>query len=508
MKPILSLRNIVKRFPGVLANDNINLDIYPSEIHSILGENGAGKSTLMNILYGAYGIDEGEVFLEGEEIAVASPKEAIDLGIGMVHQHFMLIPVFSVAENIILGMPGKQRLSMRDIENSVKKAGEKFGLKVDPNAIVSTLSVGEQQRVEILKALYRGAKILILDEPTAVLTPAETQELFVMLRELTEQKVTIIFISHKLNKVMAVSERISVMRRGKMIDTVFTKDTSPEELAQMMVGREVVLRVEKPLASLGDATLKIEGLYVKNEKQVLAVRDLSFKVFAGEIFALTGVDGNGQTELVEAITGLRNVTQGNVNIQGKNATNKSPRQIIEMGSGHIPGDRQKQGLVLDMTIMDNMILECFYKEPYSKQHFMQEDIIEKLAEDLITDYDIRCTGSSVSAGNLSGGNQQKIVVARTIFHEPTLLVAVFPTRGLDVGAIEYIHKRLIEERNRGCAVLLVSTELDEVLSLGDRIGVMYEGELMGIVDGDKADKTNIGLMMAGRKVEEKDETDL
>ncbi|MDN5361901.1 MAG: ral nucleoside transport system ATP-binding protein [Moorella sp. (in: firmicutes)] len=501
MKPLLSLRGITKEFPGVLANDQVDLDVYPGEVHALLGENGAGKSTLMNILYGLYGADAGQIFLAGREVTIASPREAIELGIGMVHQHFMLIPALTVSENIILGMGGKVHLNMREAAQKIRAAGEQYGLKVNPEARVATLSVGQQQRVEILKALYRGAKILILDEPTAVLTPQETEELFAILRQLTTSGVTVIFISHKLNEVMAISQRVSVLRRGRKIKTVFTSETSPEELASLMVGREVNLQLDKHPASPGEPVLEIKDLYVPGEQNLPAVQGISLTVRAGEIFGLAGVDGNGQSELIRAITGLQRVLKGHIRICGQEATNLPPRQLLDLGMAHIPEDRQKQGLILDMKIEENLILEYFSQAPFSRHHFLQAGSIQKLAQKLIQDFDIRTPSCEIPAGNLSGGNQQKIILARSLYRQPRLLIAVHPTRGLDIGAADFIHRTLIAERERGCAILLVSTELDEILRVSDRIGIIYEGRLMGVMDATGADITTIGLLMAGREQE-------
>lgn len=501
MKPVLSLRGITKKFPGVLANDQVDLDIYPGEVQALLGENGAGKSTLMNILYGLYGADAGQIFLEGREVTITSPREAIELGIGMVHQHFMLIPALTVTENIILGIAGSVHLNMREAAQKIRAAGEQYGLKVNPEARVDTLSVGQQQRVEILKALYRGAKILILDEPTAVLTPQETEELFAILRQLTSRGMTVIFISHKLNEVMAISQRVSVLRRGRLIKTVFTSETSPEELASLMVGREVSLQLDKQPASPGEPVLEVKDLYVSGEQNLPAVQGISLTIRAGEIFGLAGVDGNGQSELIRAITGLQRALKGHIRICGQEVTNLPPRQLLDLGMAHIPEDRQKQGLIMDMKIEENLILEYFYQAPFTRHHFLQTGSIQKLAEKLIKDFDIRTPSCEIPAGNLSGGNQQKIILARSLYRQPKLLIAVHPTRGLDIGATDFIHRILIAERDRGCAILLVSTELDEILRVSDRIGIIYEGQLMGIIDAATADLTTIGLLMAGKKQE-------
>nr|WP_277998240.1 ABC transporter ATP-binding protein [Zhaonella formicivorans] len=498
---ILEMKGVRKEFPGLVANDNVNLQVKKGEIHALLGENGAGKSTLMNILYGLYQADAGQILYKGQQVEVSSPRKAIEMGIGMVHQHFMLIPALTVAENMILGMQeGKNPLlNLKEAEKRIRELGKKFGLVVDPTAVVWQLSVGEQQRVEILKALYRGAEILILDEPTAVLTPQETDELFAILRSLTQQGLTIIFISHKLNEVKAISDRVTILQRGRVVKTVNTKDTDQQELARMMVGREVLLKAEKAPAKPGDKVLEVKDLEVKNDKNISAVKGVSFEIKAGEIFGLAGVDGNGQSELIEALTGLRQAVSGQVYYAGENVTNKPPRYLIEKGMAHIPEDRHLRGIILNMSIKENMIMETFYQEPFSKHHILQQHVIADFSNSLIEEYDIRTTSNELPVGNLSGGNQQKVVLARMLQRSPNLLILVHPTRGLDVGASEYIHKRIIAERDKGCAVLLVSTELDEILSLSDRIGVIYEGVMMGIIRQEEADVNEIGLMMAGAK---------
>lgn len=498
---ILEMKNVRKEFPGVVANENVDLEVRKGEIHSLLGENGAGKSTLMNILYGLYASDGGQILYKGKHFEQSSPKKSIELGIGMVHQHFMLIPALTVAENMILGMQegANPVINKAEAEKRILEMSKKFGLAVDPKAPVWQLSVGEEQRVEILKALYRGAELLILDEPTAVLTPQETEELFAFLRKLTEKGLTVIFITHKLNEVMDISDRITILQRGRVIGTVDTKDTNKHDLAKMMVGRDVVLRVDKEPAKVGETVLKVEDLSIKNQKGLLAIQNINFEIKAGEIFGLAGVDGNGQTELIEALTGLRDCEAGRVFYNEEDVTNKQPRHLIEKGMAHIPEDRHWRGMVLDMSIKENMIMETFYKEPFSKNHFMQQDKIDSYADELIEEYDIRTPSADIAAGNLSGGNQQKVVLARMLQREPNLLIIVHPTRGLDVGAIEFIHKRIIEARDKGCAVFLISTELEEILSLSDRIGVIYEGKLMGVLDQDEANVSEVGLMMAGSR---------
>ncbi|MGI6331378.1 MAG: ABC transporter ATP-binding protein [Zhaonellaceae bacterium] len=496
---ILEMKGVRKEFPGLVANDNVNLQVKKGEIHVLLGENGAGKSTLMNILYGLYAADGGEVIFKGNVIHDNTPKKAIGMGVGMVHQHFMLIPALTVVENMILGMQEGPNpvINKKEAANKILELGKKFGLKVDPYAKVWQLSVGEQQRVEILKALFRGAELLILDEPTAVLTPQETQELFTLLRGLTKQGLTIIFITHKLNEVMEISDRITILQRGKVVGTVNTKDTNKQDLARMMVGRDVVLSVDKAPANPGAKVLEVKDLEVKNDKNLVAVNKLSFEIRAGEIFGIAGVDGNGQSELVEALTGLRVVESGEVIYNNENVTNKPPRYLIEKGMAHIPEDRHLRGLVLNMSVKENMVLEDFYREPFTVNHFMKFDKIDAYSKELIKEYDIRLSSDDIPVGNLSGGNQQKVVLARMLQRNPNLLIVMHPTRGLDVGAIEFIHKRIIRARDNGSAVLLISTELEEVLTLSDRIGVIYEGQLMGIVNQKDANTNELGLMMAG-----------
>jgi ABC-type uncharacterized transport system ATPase subunit len=502
MSAFLQMKGISKQFPGVLANDNVNFEVEKGEVHTLLGENGAGKSTLMNILYGLYQQTSGEIYLKGQKVDISSPKAAIDLGIGMVHQHFMLIPALSVVENVILGMK-PERGNVLDLEGAAEKIvalGKKYNMDIDPWAKVWQLSVGQQQRLEIIKALYRGADLLILDEPTAVLTPQEVEELFIIMRQLTSEGHTVIFISHKLNEVMTISQRVTVLRGGKSAATVNTKDTSKEELARLMVGRDVFLRMDKKPCNPGETVLEVKGIECLNNKNLQALKNLSLEVKAGEILAIAGVDGNGQSELVESITGLRHVTKGQVFLNGKDMTNKPPRDILEEKVAHIPEDRHRRGLVMNMPIKENFMLMSYYKKPYSKGISLDWNYIETHSKELVEQFNVKCPNIEVQAKNLSGGNQQKVILGREIDREPNLLIAMHPVRGLDIGAMEYVHKRIIEERDRGAAVLLVSTELEEVLSLSDRIAVLYEGEIMGVIEND--DNVNIeelGLMMAGSK---------
>ena len=500
MKPILELRGITKRFPGVLANDSIDLTLNKGEIHALLGENGAGKSTLMNILYGLYDPDEGEIFVNGEEINVTSPRDAIASGIGMVHQHFMLIPVFTVTENVMLGDETTRLggfLDRKTPANRIREISNEYSLEVNPDSYVRDLPVGVQQRVEIIKLLYREADILILDEPTAVLTPQEVDELFTIMRSLVDSGKSIIFITHKLREVLTFADRITVIRGGKVIGTTTPKEANQNQLAAMMVGRDVLLDVDKKPAKVKDVVLVAEDLVVLDDLNKVAIKNISFDVRAGEILGIAGVQGNGQTEPVKAITGLSHPFSGKLMLLGQDITKANPRKITEIGSAHIPEDRQQDGLVLTATITDNLVLNTYYQYPFAKSVLVQENAILNNAEEIINNFDIRTPSSLIPVGTLSGGNQQKVIVGREFSRPIKFLVASQPTRGLDVGSIEYIHNRLLDKRDDGCAILLVSTELDEVLELSDRIAVMFEGKIVAIVDGDKAVKEKIGLLMAG-----------
>jgi general nucleoside transport system ATP-binding protein len=498
------MRGITKRFPGVVANDDVDLDLRKGEVLALLGENGAGKSTLMNILYGLYRADEGEILLNGKKVVFNSAKDAIDRGIGMVHQHFMLIPVMTVAENIVLEVEPTKAGVLLDYGQAVERVREissKYGLAVNPTAKVESISVGQQQRVEILKALYRGADILILDEPTAVLTPQEAGELFGIIKSLQEGGTSIIFISHKLNEVLEIADRITVLRRGKMIDTVPREGATEDSLAKMMVGREVLLRVDKQPAQAGDELLEVRDLHVNDERGLPAVRGVSLTVRAGEIVGIAGVEGNGQSELIEAITGLRHPESGEIVVAGETVQRTSARRMLDVGVGHIPEDRQRRGLVLEFSIAENIALHDYNIAPASRFGWLFPRRLVERARTLIREFDIRGGGPNTPGGSLSGGNQQKVVAAREIARDPKVLIAAQPTRGLDVGAIEYLHRRLVEERDEGRAILLVSLELDEVLSLSDRILVMYEGEVVGEhVPG--VTEEEIGLeMLGGRRKE-------
>ena len=499
----LEVRNITKRFPGVLANDRVNFDLRKGEIHALLGENGAGKTTLMNIIYGLYTPNEGEFFIAGDDglqkAEIRTPHDAIRAGIGMVHQHFMLVPVFTVAENIILGQEITKgpSLDLRTARKKILALSEEYGLEIDPDAIVEDLPVGVQQRVEIVKALYRRARILVLDEPTAVLTPQEAESLFRIMRQLTERGVSIIFITHKLKEVLAVADRITAMRRGQVVGTTIPAESDEHKLAAMMVGREVILTVEKIPAQPKDVVMEVKDLSVDDERGVEVVRQVGFEVRAGEILGIAGVQGNGQTELVESLSGLRQRKSGSITLAGKEIPELSPRLNVEAGQAHIPEDRHKHGLVLAYTIADNEVLCTYYQPPFARGIQRNQKAVLDNAVKLIERFDIRTPSPNLPASNLSGGNQQKVIVARELSRPIKLLIANQPTRGLDVGSIEYIHRQIVDMRDRGIAVLLVSAELDEITSLSDRIAVMYHGQIVATVDPDKITRAELGLLMAG-----------
>jgi len=500
----VQMRGITKRFGTFTALDSVDIDIKRGTIHSILGENGAGKTTLMSILYGLLNADEGEIYINGKKVDVKNPNVAIEHGIGMVHQHFMLVENFTIAQNIILGMEETKGFGVIDIDKANKKILdiiEKYGLEVDPNAVIEEVSVGMQQKVEIIKALYRGADILILDEPTAVLTPQEIEELLNIMHKLVDDGKTVIIITHKLKEIKQSAEKCTILRRGKYIDTVDVANVSEEELANLMVGRAVNLVVDKSPAKFGDVVFEIDDLYVKNEKDLYAVKGLNLKIRRGEILGIAGVDGNGQKELVEAITNLRPTDKGEIKINGKEIQNTSPKNVIENKVATIHEDRQKVGLVLDFTVAENVILETFNKPEYSKRGIILKDKAVKKAKELIKKFDIRpddCENLPVKG--LSGGNQQKVIIARELENNPDLLIAVQPTRGLDVGAIEYIHKTLVQERDKGKAILLISFELDEIMNLSDTIAVIYDGAIVDTFEQGTIDERTIGLLMAGGKV--------
>ena len=510
MEYVVEMLNIRKEFPGIVANDNITLQLRKGEIHALLGENGAGKSTLMGILFGMNQPDKGVIKVRGKEVKITNPNVANDLGIGMVHQHFKLVENFTVTQNIVLGCEPKILFGLgMDLTNAAKRIEElskQYGLNVDPNAKIENISVGMQQRVEILKMLYRDADVLILDEPTAVLTPQEIDELIKIMKNLINEGKSIIIITHKLKEIKAAADRCTVIRRGRYIGTVDVKTTSEAEMAKMMVGREVSFKVNKKPAKPGDVVLDIKNLSVKNNKKVLGLKDFSIDVRAGEIVGIAGVEGNGQSELIEAITGLRKSESGTINFKNKDITRESIRNRINSGIAHIPEDRHKRGLVLDYTIEENMVLEVYDKKPFSNKGLLNKKEIKKYAEKIIDEFDVRSgEGAESIARSLSGGNQQKAIIGREIELNPELLIAAQPTRGLDVGSIEYIHKRLVEQRDSGKAVLLVSLELDEILNVSDRIAIINNGELIGVVNADETNENEVGLMMAGIKGGEKHE---
>ena len=505
MEYVVEMLNIRKEFPGIVANDNITLQLKEGEIHALLGENGAGKSTLMGMLFGMYKPDRGCIKVRGKEVKISNPNVANDLGIGMVHQHFKLVDNFTVTENIILGCEPRKGLTV-DIKTAAKKIEElskQYGLNVDPYAKIENISVGMQQRVEILKMLYRNANVLIFDEPTAVLTPSEIDELISIMKNMTKEGKSIILITHKLKEIKEAANRCTVIRRGKYIGTVDVKDTTEADMAKMMVGREVSFKVEKTEAKPKDIVVKIEDLCVNNNKKVLGLKNFSLDIRAGEIVGIAGVEGNGQTELVEALTGMRSVESGNIIFKGRNIVKDSIRERIDDGMAHIPEDRHKRGLILDYTMEDNMVLKAYKKKPFSNKGLINRAKISEYAQKIIETFDVRSgEGGKSIARSLSGGNQQKGVIGREIESNPDFLIAVQPTRGLDVGSIEYIHKRLVEQRDLGKAVLLVSLELDEVLNVSDRIAVVNNGELVGIVNASETNENEVGLMMVGIKKEE------
>jgi len=499
---VLEMRGITKRFPGVLANDQVDFNVREGEIHALLGENGAGKSTLMNILSGLYRPDEGQIFIKGRRLQFASPRDAIRHGIGMVHQHFMLVPTQTVAENLILGQ-GSPRfyINYKKVEEEVAQLSRKFGLAVDPRAKIWQLSVGEQQRVEILKMLYQGAEILIMDEPTAVLTPQEVTDLFETLRGMAATGHPIIFISHKLDEVTAIADRVTVLRRGRVTATVSGKETSKAELARLMVGREVLFRIQKPPAQPGPKVLEVNTLSCENDRGLPALRRLSLSVRAGEIVGIAGVAGNGQTELAEVITGLRPATEGEVLVHGQDVTNRPATATIDQGMAHIPADRTGVGSVPNLNLTDNLILKSYRRPPIGQGWSINLDLAREQAEQLVKAFDVKTPSIDIAARLLSGGNLQKLILAREISRQPKIIIAVYPVRGLDVGAIETVHQMLLDERNRGAGILLISEDLDELLSLSDRILVIFEGQIVGEVPPEDERINEIGLMMAGTRVE-------
>ncbi len=501
---VVEMRDIVKKFGDFVANDGINLTVHKGEIHAILGENGAGKSTLMNQLYGMFPPTSGQILVHGKPVVLDNPQKAIREGIGMVHQHFMLVPPFTVTENIVLGMePVKGiKLDMAKARQDVKEISERYGLSIDPDAKIEDISVGMQQRVEIRKALYRGAETLILDEPTASLTPQEITELIHIMHSLTADGKSIILITHKLKEIKASADYCTIIRLGKYIDTVKVADVTENDLASLMVGRKVTFSVEKPPMKAGDLVLDVKDLHGVDYRGVEILKGLSIQVHKGEILGIAGIDGNGQTEMVEIITGLRKATGGQVLVNGTDVVNKPPRFGFEHGVSSIPADRQRHGLVLDFSVAENMILQNYGQEPFSKKGILDQKAIGQYTQDAMEKYDIRPRDAvRKPARTLSGGNQQKVIIAREVNNDKDLLIAVNPTRGLDVGAIEYVHKYIIEQRNKGKAVLLVSFELDEIMSLSDRIDVIFDGKISGSMTGDQANEETLGMMMAGGKVQ-------
>ena len=496
---VIEMRDITKVFGEFVANDKINLHLRKGEIHALLGENGAGKSTLMNMLAGLLEPTSGEIVVNGQVVNLDSPSKAASLGIGMVHQHFMLVEAFTVAENIILGSELTKNgvLDIAGASKEIKALSERYGLAVDPSAKVADISVGAQQRVEILKTLYRGADILIFDEPTAVLTPSEIDELMAILKNLVKEGKSIILITHKLDEIRAVSDRVTVIRRGKSIETVEIAGATNADLAEMMVGRSVSFKTEKQASQPKEVVLSIKDLVVNENRGVPAVKNLSLDVRAGEIVGIAGIDGNGQSELIQAITGLRKVESGSIELKGNSIVGLHPRQITELSVGHVPEDRHRDGLILEMMISENIALQTYYKEPHSKNGILNYSNITSYAKKLMEEFDVRAASELVPAAALSGGNQQKAIIAREIDRDPDLLIVSQPTRGLDVGAIEYIHKRLIEERDNGKAVLVVSFELDEILNVSDRIAVIHDGKIQGIVSPETTNKQELGVLMAG-----------
>ncbi|MDY0938790.1 ABC transporter ATP-binding protein [Priestia megaterium] len=499
MEYVIEMLDIRKEFPGIVANDNITLQVKKGEIHALLGENGAGKSTLMNVLFGLYQPEKGQIRVNGQEVKITDPNVANDLGIGMVHQHFMLVQSFTVTENIILGNEPTRtgKINIKKAAQDIQELSNQYGLSVDPYAKIQDISVGMQQRVEILKTLYRGADILIFDEPTAALTPQEITELIQIMKKLIQEGKSIILITHKLKEIMSVCDRCTIIRKGVGVGTVNVQETNPDELAALMVGREVHFKTEKKTATPKEAVLTIKELVVEDSRGVEAVSSLDLSVRAGEIVGIAGVDGNGQTELIEAITGLRKIKSGSITLKNQELSTLSTRKITESGVGHIPQDRHKHGLVLDYTIGENIGLQTYYQKPMSKSGILNYKEMYKKAKELIAEYDVRTPSEYTQARSLSGGNQQKAIIAREVDRSPELLIAAQPTRGLDVGAIEFIHKKLIEERDKGRAVLLVSLELDEVINLSDRIAVIYEGKIVDIVNPKETNEQELGLLMAG-----------
>ena len=503
MNSAIKMVDITKTFSDLVANDKINFELKKGEVHGLLGENGAGKTVLMSILYGLYKANEGQIFVNDEKVQIGNPAEAIELGIGMVHQHFMLVPSLTVAENIVLGREPKRNrffFDARKAEESVKTLSDRYGLRVNPKAVIRNLSVGLQQRVEILKALFRGAEILILDEPTSVLTPQEVESLFSAIRALKQQNKSVIFISHKLKEICAICDRITVLKKGKVIGTVKTDETTPENLAEMMVGRQVFSTFRKEAIETGRPVFRAGGLRIFNDRKVLAVNEISFEVNEFEILGLAGIEGNGQTELVEALVGVRKLESGQIYLKGKPITDSSAHERIEKGLAKIPEDRQKRGLVLDFSVSENLILGRHYKSPFSTTWWrLNSKEISVFSDKLIQEYSIKTPNRDTSVRHLSGGTQQRVVVAREFSAKPSFVIASQPTRGLDVGATEYVHKKLLEMRDKGCAIFLISADLDEIIALSDRIAVIYEGKVVAVKNCNETNEFELGLLMTGGK---------
>lgn len=496
---VMETRGLTKRFPGVLACDHIDLRLHEGEVLGLLGENGAGKSTLMNLIYGLYAPDEGEIFIRGQAAHIHSANDAIRLGIGMVHQHFQLVPILTVTENIMLGNESVKGLFLdrNSARRRILEISERYGLEIEPDVLVQDIPVGVQQRVEIIKALYRSAEILILDEPTAVLTPQEAEGLFSIMRTLIASGVSIIFISHKLKEIKTICDRAAVLRGGKVVGEADPQEVTEQQLASMMVGREVILSVDKGAAQVGDEILVMEGIEVNNDRDLPAVRGVDLSIHAGEILGVAGVQGNGQTELLEALTGLRPLEKGSILISGQEVANESPRVVTETGLAHVPEDRQKNGLIRTFTVKDNCLLQSYYQVPFARGIFVVEEEKESTSAEMVRQYDVRTPSIYVPISSLSGGNQQKVIVAREFSRPIRLLIAAQPTRGLDVGSIEFIHRQIVRMRDEGVAVLLVSSELDEILSLSDRVAVMYHGKILDVLNIEDATREEIGLLMAG-----------
>ncbi|MCB0213529.1 MAG: ABC transporter ATP-binding protein [Anaerolineae bacterium] len=497
----IEMRGIVKRFPGVLANDHVNFEVKTGEVHALLGENGAGKSTLMKILYGLYQPDEGEILLNGKPITINSPSDSIRHGIGMIHQHFMLVDSLTVAENVALGLKSSRepRLDLNEVRTRIRELADSYGLKVDPDATISSLAVGQQQRVEIIKALYRGAALLVLDEPTAVLTPQEVDDLFVIFRQMAADGHALIFISHKLHEIFALTDRVTVLRDGQVVGTRPTSEVTKEDLAGMMVGREVLLERVRPPATVGDVRLKLENVNAVNDSGTPVLRNVSFELRSGEIVGVAGVSGNGQKQLADAVAGLQLVSDGIITLDTNNVTHLSPAQMIDAGLSYIPEERMHDGAIKDFTVEENLILQDHIRSPYSKGIFLDFSYIAKHAKAMISSFNVKTPSKDTPLKNLSGGNIQKLILARELARQPRVLIAAQPTRGVDIGATEYIHNQLLKERSEGLATLLISEDLDEVRALSDRIIVMYGGEIMGIVDNSTTTVEELGLMMAGEK---------